>query len=65
MLKTPSVLSPHLPAGSAAEVASADGRWAAWQAKGKAHDRVVRQWAQVALPLLLIVIGVLYFLVAR
>jgi hypothetical protein len=65
MLQTASVMSPHVPAQSAAVIPSADDRWTAWQAKGTAHDRIVRQRAQVAVPLLLIGIGVLYFLFAR
>jgi hypothetical protein len=45
----------------APEPASFDERWAAWQAKGAAHDRAVRRKMAVAVPILLIVTGVILY----
>ena len=42
-----------------------DARWAAWQAKGAAHDRAVRQKMMIAAPILLVVAVVLYTLFGR
>ena len=39
---------------------SFDERWAAWQARGAAHDRTVRRRMMFALPILAIVAAVLY-----
>jgi len=35
-------------------------RWAAWQARGAAHDRTVRRRMMVALPIVAVVAAVLY-----
>jgi hypothetical protein len=43
------------------EAATSDERWAAWQAKGAAHDRAVRRRMAVAAPILLVVVGVLIY----
>ncbi len=46
--------------------ATFDERWAAWQAKGAAHDRAVRRKMAIAAPILLVVVAVvLYALVGR
>lgn len=37
-------------------------RWAAWQARGAAHDRAVRRRMMFAVPILAIVAAVLYVL---
>ena len=43
-----------------------DERWAAWQAKGTAHDRAVRRKMAIAAPILLVVVAaVLYALLGR
>jgi small-conductance mechanosensitive channel len=49
-----------------AETRSADERWAAWQAKGAAHDRAVRRKMAIAAPILLVVVAVvMYALLGR
>jgi hypothetical protein len=40
------------------ESATFDERWAAWQAKGAAHDRAVRRKMAIAVPILLVVVAV-------
>ena len=40
------------------DAATFDERWAAWQAKGAAHDRAVRRKMAVAVPILLLVAAV-------
>jgi hypothetical protein len=48
------------------ESATFDERWAAWQAKGAAHDRTVRRKLAIAAPTLLVVVAVvMYALVGR
>lgn len=48
------------------EAASFDERWAAWRAKGVAHDRAVRRRMAIAAPILLIVVAVvMYALLGR
>jgi hypothetical protein len=43
-----------------------DARWAAWQAKGAAHDRAVRRKLTVFMPIVIIVAAALvYALLAR
>jgi hypothetical protein len=43
-----------------------DERWAAWQAKGAAHDRAVRRKMAIAAPILFVVVTiVLYALLGR
>jgi hypothetical protein len=57
--------APALPA-NLPEKASFDERWAAWQAKGVAHDRTVRQRMAVTAPILIAVAGgVIYVLLGR
>ena len=64
--------SQHLPAlettasAPVHESASFDDRWAAWQAKGIAHDRAVRRTIALAAPVLIVVIGaIVYTLLGR
>ena len=47
-------LPPHTPRST-----SDDEHWAAWYAKGAAHDRIVRRRMAIALPLLAVVAAVL------
>lgn len=48
------------------EAASLDERWAAWQAKGAAHDRAFRRKLAVAAPLLIVVAAAaIYVLLGR
>jgi len=47
------------------EPASFDERWAAWQAKGAAHDRAVRHKMAIALPIVIIVAILTYALLVR
>jgi small-conductance mechanosensitive channel len=64
----PSVAVPPQAAISTAvpEAASFDERWAAWQAKGAAHDRAVRRKMAVAAPVLIVVAAVvIYVLLGR
>jgi hypothetical protein len=44
---------------------SSEERWAAWQARGAAHDRAVRRRMTIAAPILAIVAAVLYVLLLR
>ena len=44
-----------------AEAASFDERWAAWQAKGAAHERAVRRKMTVAAPILIAVAAVVFY----
>jgi hypothetical protein len=48
------------------EAASFDERWAAWQARGAAHDRAVRRKMAIAAPILIVIAAVIaYALVVR
>jgi len=40
---------------------SVDERWAAWEARGAAHDRAVRRKMAVAGPILIIVAAVIVY----
>jgi hypothetical protein len=44
-----------------AESATFDERWAAWQAKGAAHERAARRKMAIAAPVLLIVVVVVMY----
>jgi small-conductance mechanosensitive channel len=44
------------------EAASFEERWAAWQAKGAAHDRAVRRKMAIAAPILIVVAAVVIYL---
>jgi hypothetical protein len=50
---------------AASEPLGVDERWAAWQAKGAAHDRAVRRKMAFAAPILLLAVAVLYALFGR
>jgi hypothetical protein len=41
---------------------SVEDRWAAWEARGAAHDRAVRRKLTIAVPTVAVVAGVLYVL---
>jgi hypothetical protein len=45
--------------------ATFDQRWAAWQAKGAAHDRAVRRKMTIAAPIVIVVAIVIYALLGR
>jgi hypothetical protein len=48
------------------EATNFDARWAAWQAKGAAHDRAVRRKMAIAAPILIVVaVVVIYALAGR
>jgi len=48
------------------ELTGFDERWAAWQARGAAHDRALRRKAIVAAPILILVAAaVMYALLGR
>jgi hypothetical protein len=38
-----------------------DERWAAWQAKGAAHDRAVRRKMAIAAPILIVIAAVVLY----
>jgi hypothetical protein len=40
---------------------SFDERWAAWQAKGAAHDRAVRRKIAIAAPILIVIAAVVMY----
>jgi hypothetical protein len=44
---------------------SFDERWAAWLARGAAHDRAVRRKIAIAAPILAVMVAVLYVLLIR
>ena len=43
------------------ELAGFDDRWAAWQARGAAHDRAFRRKMTIAAPILILVAAVLLY----
>lgn len=45
----------------AEQTTSFDERWAAWRAKGAAHDRAVRRKLAIAAPLFIIVAAVVFY----
>jgi hypothetical protein len=45
-------------------VASDDERWAAWHAKGAAHDRAVRRKLTVAVPILVVLAAAVFYALA-
>jgi small-conductance mechanosensitive channel len=65
-VETSPVAAPELPASTPTREATFDERWAAWQAKGAAHDRAVHRKMAIVAPTVLIVAAVLaYALFAR
>ena len=60
------VAPPGTPTSTVTESATFDERWAAWQARGAAHDRAVRRKMAIAAPILLVVVAVvMYALLGR
>jgi hypothetical protein len=47
------------------ESAGFEVRWAAWQAKGAAHERAVRRKMAVAAPIVVVAAVVIYLLLGR
>ena len=47
------------------EAESFDQRWAAWQAKGAAHDRAVRRKMAIAAPIVIAVAAVIFMVFGR
>lgn len=45
--------------------ASFEERWAAWQARGAAHDRAVRRKVAIAIPVVAVAAAILYALLLR
>jgi hypothetical protein len=45
--------------------ASFEERWAAWHSKGAAHDRAVRRRMIVAVPLVMVIVGLLSYVLLR
>ena len=63
-----SVVAVPPPAAISAAMSEADGfdeRWAAWQAKGAAHDRAVRRKMAIAAPVAIAVAAVMFMLFGR
>lgn len=61
------VVAPEVPAGTPLpQTSSFEERWAAWLAKGAAHERAVRRKLAFAAPIVILVIAVIvYALVGR
>jgi small-conductance mechanosensitive channel len=65
-LPTAAAASPAVVSATKPEAASFDERWAAWQAKGAAHERAVRRKMAIAAPILIVVAAVvIYALLGR
>jgi hypothetical protein len=66
-LQVPPVVALEAPAGTPLRQSSGfEERWAAWQAKGAAHERAVRRKAAFAAPIVLLVVAIIvYALVGR
>jgi hypothetical protein len=45
------------------ESVSFEERWAAWQAKGAAHDRALRRKIAIAAPILIVIAAVVLYVV--
>ena len=61
----PIMAAPPQAAIFTAQAASFDERWAAWQAKGAAHEQAVRRKMAVVAPILLVAALVAYALLGR
>ena len=48
-----------------AVIATFEERWAAWQARGAAHDRAVRRKVAIAIPVLAVAAAIVYALLLR
>jgi hypothetical protein len=60
------ILTPAAPPQAAPSTAVPEGasfaeRWAAWQARGAAHDQAVRRKMAVAAPILIVVAAVVFY----
>jgi hypothetical protein len=65
-LPTAAAPSPSVVSATEPQAASFDERWAAWQAKGDAHERAVRRKVAIAAPILIVAAGVvIYVLLGR
>jgi hypothetical protein len=65
-LPTAAAPSPAVVAAITPDTASSDERWAAWQAKGAAHERAVRRKMAIAAPILIVIAAVvIYALLGR
>jgi hypothetical protein len=58
-------LPPAIESTKKREPPSFDQRWAAWQAKGAAHDRAVRRKMALGAPILIVAAIVIYALLGR
>jgi hypothetical protein len=61
----PSTLRPATLAPPPESEATFDERWAAWQAKGAAHDRALRRKLALAVPIAIIVFAGIVFALLR
>ena len=59
------VPQPSAPAPSHESGGSFDERWAAWEAKGAAHDRAFRRKLAVAAPIVIIIVAIIVFALLR
>jgi hypothetical protein len=57
--------SVHYVSAQPEQASSFEERWAAWQARGAAHDRAVRRRMTIASPILVVIAAALYVLFAR
>ena len=66
-LQVSHVVAPEVPSRTPlTQSSSSDERWAAWQAKGAAHDRAVRRKLAFAAPIVFLVAAVIvYAMVGR
>jgi hypothetical protein len=64
-IAVPTVVAPPGTSTSVTESATFEERWAAWQAKGAAHDRAVRRRMVIVAPILLVLVVVIYALLGR
>jgi hypothetical protein len=66
-IEHPPVAVPPAPAHSTGpeRALSSDERWAAWVAKGAAHDRAVRRKLSLAAPILIVVAAAIIYALLR
>lgn len=61
-LNVPDVAAPGAAAAAVVpQLPNFDVRWAAWQAKGAAHERAVRRKMALAAPIALVIAAVLFY----
>jgi len=64
-LQVPYVVVPEVPAPTPLpQSSSSEERWAAWQAKGVAHERAVRRKLAFAAPIVILVAAVIVYALA-